>query len=864
MRHVIFFFRLFVWFSLRNMRKHSGRALTVLLGIALGTAVFTSIRLSVSASLESFTKSMDMIAGKADKVLTQPGGYVPEDLIAQLLQQAEIQHASPLLTTYTKIASRDMAPFLLIGFDPILDRPFRNWTVQKTSGDDQDAAAWMELLKTPYTVIMGKTLTDEIKGALGESFIFEHTFQNAKFKIVGIMNREGLSLVEGGRIAIADIATFQEFTGLIGKVDRIDLRFSPEFSSKDMTALREILPESIVLNSPDASKESGRMMIRSYQLNLSVLSFASLFVGMFLVYSLVAFNAAARRHELAVLLSTGASRAHVFFIFLVEGAFFGVVGWLLAIPISGSLIKYLIGGVSQTIATLFVRVQAERLSLDLWELLLSFGVTLFVSVLAAYQPAKEAMNVSPKEALEISQIGTRLHMSATHSATLGLLCILLVFPLSRLPAVLNMPLAGYFSIMLLFAGFSLNVPWALKKAGQVFSPILLKRFGISAYLAGRYVRDSGKRTAVSVGALLTAVALFVSLVIMIYSFRQTVESWTYQTIQGDLFITAKMGDVNQFRYPIPDQIIQGLKTYGSLIDIVPNRRFSLMYQNLPYEFDLTDMVGFMRYGSFLWLEGNPKIIQQKLVDGEGVVVSEVFSNRTGLSIGDIFEAQVEGSKVSLPILGIVRDYRTRGGAVFFSLIHFGKQYHPVQWSGMRIFFKEKRDALDIAASELRNDMIQRFGDQIDIIVGSRLRGAILRIFDETFAVTSVLLLIALMIAALGIATTLAVLVLERSRQLNTLFAIGADFNQIRAIIFWEAAFLVVLGELFGAMCGFALSHILIFVINRQSFGWTFLYGIDWGAFMLSGPLIALVALAAALPAVKLVFREPPATLLREW
>ena len=69
MKHVIFFFRLFIWFSLRNLQKHSGRALTVLLGIALGTAVFTSVRLSVSASLDSFTQSMDMIAGKADQVI---------------------------------------------------------------------------------------------------------------------------------------------------------------------------------------------------------------------------------------------------------------------------------------------------------------------------------------------------------------------------------------------------------------------------------------------------------------------------------------------------------------------------------------------------------------------------------------------------------------------------------------------------------------------------------------------------------------------------------------------------------------------------------------------------------------------------
>jgi putative ABC transport system permease protein len=164
---------------------------------------------------------------------------------------------------------------------------------------------------------------------------------------------------------------------------------------------------------------------------------------------------------------------------------------------------------------------------------------------------------------------------------------------------------------------------------------------------------------------------------------------------------------------------------------------------------------------------------------------------------------------------------------------------------------------------LRKKIIGRWGDSLDMISGKNLRESILKVFDETFAVTTILLLIALIIAALGITTTLTVLVLERSRQLNTLFAVGASFGQIRSMIFWEAAFLVVTGELVGIVCGFMLSYLLIYVINRQSFGWTFLYGVDWSALIMSLPLIILTALAAALPAIRVVFREPPATLLKE-
>jgi putative ABC transport system permease protein len=299
------------------------------------------------------------------------------------------------------------------------------------------------------------------------------------------------------------------------------------------------------------------------------------------------------------------------------------------------------------------------------------------------------------------------------------------------------------------------------------------------------------------------------------------------------------------------------------VDILPNRRFFLSYGKFPYEFELLDMQRFMHYASFFWLQGDPEIIAPILKRGEGVVVSEVFSNRTGLTVGDVFEAQIENSRVKLPVLGIVRDYRTQGGVVFYSMADFNHRYHRAYVGGLRLFFKDRAQDLDKAVARLRNDIIDRLGDKVDLYSGKGLRGAVLRIFDETFAVTTVLLLIALVIAALGIATTLTVLVLERSRQLNTLFAIGASFRQIRRMIFWEAAFLVVIGELAGIFCGFILSYLLVYVVNRQSFGWTFIYSVDWNALVLSIPLIIMTALAAALPAVNMVFRKPPATLLRE-
>jgi putative ABC transport system permease protein len=393
--------------------------------------------------------------------------------------------------------------------------------------------------------------------------------------------------------------------------------------------------------------------------------------------------------------------------------------------------------------------------------------------------------------------------------------------------------------------------------GRLLSPVLT-RAGQPAFLAARYLRGTGVQSAVSVGALITAVALFVALVIMIHSFRGTVQTWVNQTVSGDLFIQPQMAWINQHKTPLSDPTVSMLRRLGMDADLVPYRRFHLQYGQTPYLLEAVDMERFFRHGDFSWIRGDIPWVRQELIQGKGVLVSQVFAHRTGLGVGTSFRDTVAGQTAELPILGVVRDYRTHGGVVFTDT-----RLWDGAWSGVRIFFRSKAAKSQGQLRQWEQRIRSQSPQRIDIRQGAALRQEILTIFDQTFAVTTVLLVIALAVAALGIATTLTVRVLERVWELNTLSAIGADIAQIRAMILWEALLMVIPGELAGLIAGMILAYLLIFVINLQSFGWTFILDIPWHTLAWALPLIMGTALVAALPAVRMAFQTPPAAILRE-
>ena len=835
-------------FLIRHLRKNRFRTIAVIFGIAMGAAVFGSVRVSIDSATDSFRSSIDRITGTAEFHVIRPGGVVPNRVMARLAKLTEVEVASPFLSRYV-LAQDTEDPFLLVGLDPFSDTGIRDW-------DAKMGERIGDLVARPDTLMLADGLFREL--GRPETLEIQVGRGRRSMRVVGVLAGE-FGVAEGGRLAICDVATFQEISGNPAGVDRIDIRIRGSRKAAE-AAIGKVLPEFVVLQPASRERQAGLGLIRAYRMNLTVLSFVSLFVGMFLVYSVVALNAASRKREVATLRALGASRKTIFALFIGDGILLGGMGWLLSIPLGIVGIAVLRDGIRKTVDLLFASTPETAFFIQPAELFISIGVTLAVSALAAMRPAIEAMDVRPGIVFSESEHFVPERRQRHQFGRYGLICLGGVPIFAFWPAWQGISIGGYVATFLLFSGVSFLVPGFLRKTGRPVSAFLAKLFGSTAFIAGRYLRNAGIRTAVSTGALITSVALFVALTIMVTSFRETVRVWVHQTVSGDLFIRPKMAELNRHRDPLPEDVFRDAASHAGF-DSVAYRRIPFRIGDRDFDLEAMDMEAFFAHGEFLWVKGDPGD-RKRLLTETVMLASEIAANRYDLEIGDRVAVPTGNRPVSFEVIGIVRDYRTKGAALFCDRMVMERFSGVSILSGVRLFATGPPEAGSGIRTH-RSHLISKHGDRIDVVVGTRLRETVLKIFDDTFAVTFILLGIALAVASLGIATTMTIRVLERYREIHTLRALGGSIRQIRSVIRWEAGLLVLAGMLLGLASGLVLAVLLMDVINRQSFGWTFIKSFETGDLLPGLVLIVVAGILAAQPAIRVVFRNPSAHVLRE-
>jgi ABC-type lipoprotein release transport system permease subunit len=229
-----------------------------------------------------------------------------------------------------------------------------------------------------------------------------------------------------------------------------------------------------------------------------------------------------------------------------------------------------------------------------------------------------------------------------------------------------------------------------------------------------------------------------------------------------------------------------------------------------------------------------------------IVISEPLAETFHYKEGDVLTLPTPAGPQQLTVAGVFYDYRTDGPSVWMDISRLRRFWGDHRLNAVRLYLKDPRQVPAVQAR-----LEKRYGSRYRLLALSHrdLRQGILRIFDETFALTYALEGVAVLVAVFGIITTFLVLIMERERELALLQTIGASRPQILGMVLVESGLASFLSFLLGAGCGSLLALLLILVINKEAFGWTiqlhFTPGIYWQSLLL---VLALGLAAAAYPA----------------
>jgi putative ABC transport system permease protein len=807
--------------SLRHLTQHPGRTLLGILGIALGTAVYLSISLAGASALQSFENGVAAVTGKAQWRVQSPGAPLDETLFARVSRLPEVRAAAPVVESVLELAAPHPGPVLLMGIDPFSERPFRDYEFARGTGlNDQD---WTAFLTSPDAVLASEPLARRLGLKTGDELPVLVGAKRKVLRVAGVFKSPGGLYPLDGSMLLMDLAAAQELLDRVGGLDYFDI-----LAAGDETRLPEILagvlPPGVEVVRPGAQAGRTEGLVASYRLNLAVLSAIALFVGMFLIYQSVTLSVVRRRREIGLLRTLGMTPGQVLALFLAEGLASGVAGGLLGLVLGLGLAKGVLAVMTRNLTSLYMPVVAQEVWVRGGLLLQAWGLAILATLAAAALPAREAACTRVRAVWYREELEEKIESRAGILGGWGLLALVLAGVGASVKTGAGPPWPGFGAAFLILLAFALFTPLAARLLGQGLRPYGRRFLGAAGDLGCRYLAGSLSRSAVSVAALACALGMLIAVTVMIGSFRRTVNDWVSRSISGDIFFGPAVFSTAAYDQFLPPEILPELKRDPETTDLYLYRCV-----RIPFKDRFILVIGgsfevLARHGGLWFRQGDTQEIMARVgSSGEGstsptyAVISEPLAETFHYREGDEITLPTPSGPQKLTVAGVFYDYRTDGPSIWMDINTFRRFWQDAQLNAVRLYLKDPKNIPEVQAR-----LQDRYGARYRLLTLSHrdLRNGILRIFDETFALTYALEGVAVVVAVFGIITTFLVLIMERERELALLQAMGASRRQILGMVLVESGLASFLSFLLGAACGSVLSLLLILVINKQAFGWT--------------------------------------------
>jgi putative ABC transport system permease protein len=556
-------------------------------------------------------------------------------------------------------------------------------------------------------------------------------------------------------------------------------------------AIQEVLPTGLEARPGEEVVEVNREALDEILgfLNTFLLVFAgvSLVVGTFLIINTFSILVAQRSRELALLRALGASRRQVNRSVLAESVGVGLIGSTLGL-LGGWLLAR---GLSALFKLFGADFSSAEFNLTWPAVAAAYAVGIVVTALAAYGPARRASRIPPVAALRDDValpestmrrrivVGVVLVVLGVGSMAAGLL---------DLGGDVLVEIAG--GMLGVLVGMALLSPLFARPVISLFD-VLFRPFGTVGRLAAENSRRNPRRTAATASALMVGLALMAMMAIFGASASASTDATLAKAYRSELIISNAVG--TPFSPAVAEQArrIEGVRTVASM-----------RYAQAKVKGDGTIFLVGVDPEDYADVVADVPFLAGALTDlDEGrILVGQKQADKLGLEVGDDVDVTFQAGKQTLEVAGIF----DQGGGIPSSWVvsHETLERGGVKPLDSMVFLLQE----DGASTAEITERVEEITEDLPTVTLQSLQG----FADEQRAQTdqflmfvNVLLALSVFIAILGVVNTLALSVIERTREVGLLRAIGMSRRQLRTMIRLESIVIAVFGALLGVTMGVA-------------------------------------------------------------
>jgi putative ABC transport system permease protein len=728
------------------------------------------------------------------------------------------------------------------------EKSLRSFTNMKSTLDE---SAFRRFLTEPNAVV----LVDELAGRLGVGAGGKVTLtvgsRRVAARVVGVAKLGGVARSQLGDLVIADLATAQEMTDSVGRLDRIDVNVATPEQERILTAA---LPAGLVLRSTQQQSTSLTELIASYKLNLNSLSLMASFVAVFIVYNSMLISVQQRVTTLGILRCLGGSRAQLVGLYLLEAFLFAIVGGLIGVIGGWALSTVLVGYVSTTINDLYAALRPGPVTLGASAFAKGLAVSTVSCLVGAAIPLWQASRTPPVNVFRGTARAGASARAALGLLALGVALLALAGGIYVLPT--RSPIVGFAMAMLVALGFALGCPALTRVVCRGVDSAARPMQILPVQMAAAGVGRSLGITGIAVAAMMLAMAMNVGVRTMVASFRGSLASWMDRRFAADVFVGPELLVNHKIEATIDARVGAWVRAQPQTAGLLEYRAVTAPIAGKPTLVVGTDVAHLLASNFPVKTVERGRAFDPR----NDAMISEPLAGRTGWKAGDTVAIETPTGPRQFHVHGVFYDFGNERGQLLLDRPTYAAAWNDMQVTSLHVRLKPGNDPEAFAsrwAGELRRDY--------PVVVNSyaHVKGEVMAVFDRTFKVTDVLTWLAGGVAFCGLAGSLLALSLARRRDYSVLAAVGMSAGQTAAWVLAQGLLIAVISAAVAAVAGTALAYVLSYVIQYRSFGWSIPTSPQPRFWAEALVLATAAAVVAAIYPVYRLRKTPPADSLRQ-